>query len=237
VMTDEAETIEWDHLPDDFQDEWHALRLDQKTSQTQIASPVQTRHSPEYDEPQHAVAVAASTRPQFNVRSNFSIQAKGAGFGTRQNPAPGSGANAIARSKTSLFDVQVHRSGSASGTGNKGTGLDQTFSKFREGRFDGWTHTGKPAAREDIQSNLMPQQVNRFKDDGFDTRAYDARAQGYLGSRQAASRVPVENPINLDDLESRAIQEALETCRGNVSAAARMLGISRNTIYRRLNAK
>ena len=237
VMTDEAETIEWDHLPDDFQDEWHALRLDQKTSQTQIASPVQTRHSPEHEEPQHAVTVAASTRPQFNVRSNFSIQAKGAGFGARQNPAPGNGANAIARSKTSLFDVQVHRSGSASGTGNKGTGLDQTFSKFREGRFDSWTHTGKPAAREDIQSNLMPQQVNRFKDDGFDTRAYDARAQGYLGSRQAASRMPVENPINLDDLESRAIQEALETCRGNVSAAARMLGISRNTIYRRLNAK
>ncbi|HEX4917703.1 MAG TPA: helix-turn-helix domain-containing protein, partial [Limnobacter sp.] len=65
-------------------------------------------------------------------------------------------------------------------------------------------------------------------------RAHDARAQGYLGARQAI-RAPAEAPINLDDLESRAIQEALETCRGNVSAAARMLGISRNTIYRRLN--
>nr|WP_291749707.1 MULTISPECIES: helix-turn-helix domain-containing protein [unclassified Limnobacter] len=133
----------------------------------------------------------------------------------------------MVKNKTSLFDVQVHRGGGSTKAG----GLDQTFSKFREGRFDTWPQSAKPAARDDVQ-------VNRFKDDGFDTRAYDARAQGYLGARQAASiRASVENPINLDDLESRAIQEALETCRGNVSAAARMLGISRNTIYRRLNAK
>ncbi|MCE2745508.1 MAG: helix-turn-helix domain-containing protein [Burkholderiales bacterium] len=59
----------------------------------------------------------------------------------------------------------------------------------------------------------------------------------YAGSRQAATRPQPDNPVNLDDLESRAIQDALETCRGNVSAAARMLGISRNTIYRRLNSK
>jgi transcriptional regulator of acetoin/glycerol metabolism len=39
---------------------------------------------------------------------------------------------------------------------------------------------------------------------------------------------------NLEDLEWRAICETLEQCKGNVSAAARALGISRNTIYRRL---
>lgn len=233
VMTDEAETIEWDHLPDDFQDEWHALRLDQKPKQVDV-EPVQTHTSSSRDSLHHAAAPAAPSRPQFNVRSNFSIQTKGAGFKARPSPATASDSSTVNRNKTSLFDVQVHRNGS--GTGNKGTGLDQTFSKFREGRFDTWTHAGKPAAREDIHSNMLPP-ASRFKDDGFDTRAHDARAQGYLGSRQAASRMPVENPINLDDLESRAIQEALETCRGNVSAAARMLGISRNTIYRRLNAK
>nr|WP_284282522.1 helix-turn-helix domain-containing protein [Limnobacter litoralis] len=42
---------------------------------------------------------------------------------------------------------------------------------------------------------------------------------------------------NLDDIETRAIQDALEKCHGNVSAAARLLGISRNTIYRRLKEK
>jgi transcriptional regulator of acetoin/glycerol metabolism len=39
---------------------------------------------------------------------------------------------------------------------------------------------------------------------------------------------------NLEDLEWRAIRETLDHHKGNVSAAARALGISRNTIYRRL---
>lgn len=237
VMTDEAETIEWDHLPDDFLDEWHALRLDQKSKQETAAEPAQTRHTvtSTHEEPHHvAPQVVTSGRPQFNVRSNFSIQAKGAGFGAGPHSAPVGGSSGVSRNRASMFDVQVHRSGST-----KATGLDQTFSKFREGRFDTWPQSGKPALREEAHGNMLPhQQANRFKDDGVDTRAYDARAQGYLGSRQAtAVRTPADNPINLDDLESRAIQEALETCRGNVSAAARMLGISRNTIYRRLNAK
>lgn len=213
VMTDEHETIEWDHLPDDFLDEWRALRLDSKPQAV-----------PAVTEPERT-APAAQSRPQFSVRSNFSIQTKGAGFGSKPPLANSTAQGLASGSKASLFDVQVHR-GHAGGAANKAQGLDQTFSKFREGRFDTWQHT--------VQS-VSP--APRFKDDGFDTRAYDARAQGYLGARQSAARAPIDNPINLDDLESRAIQEALETCRGNVSAAARMLGISRNTIYRRLNAK
>lgn len=192
VMTDEHETIEWDHLPDDFLDEWRALRLDAKMPTSQAAEAIEVK----------ATSTATRSRPQFSVRSNFSVQTKGATF----NPKPplASDHGFAPRSKAGLFDVQVHR-GHGSAVANKPQGLDQTFSKFREGRFD--------------------------------TRSHDARAQGYLGARQSATRAPIDNPINLDDLESRAIQEALETCRGNVSAAARMLGISRNTIYRRLNAK
>ncbi len=37
----------------------------------------------------------------------------------------------------------------------------------------------------------------------------------------------------LDDLESVAIRAALVECSGNVSAAARQLGVSRNTVYRK----
>jgi transcriptional regulator of acetoin/glycerol metabolism len=39
---------------------------------------------------------------------------------------------------------------------------------------------------------------------------------------------------SLDDLEATAIQRAVEFHRGNISAAARELGISRNTLYRKL---
>jgi transcriptional regulator of acetoin/glycerol metabolism len=41
-------------------------------------------------------------------------------------------------------------------------------------------------------------------------------------------------PGSLDDLEATAIQRAVEFHRGNISAAARELGISRNTLYRKL---
>ena len=41
-------------------------------------------------------------------------------------------------------------------------------------------------------------------------------------------------PQNLDELSQSAIQQALESCRGNMSHAARTLGISRQTLYRKL---
>lgn len=43
--------------------------------------------------------------------------------------------------------------------------------------------------------------------------------------------------IDLEALELAAIRKALEAHDGNVSAAARMLGISRNTIYRKIGAQ
>jgi transcriptional regulator of acetoin/glycerol metabolism len=38
----------------------------------------------------------------------------------------------------------------------------------------------------------------------------------------------------MDDVETASIRQALNQFHGNVSAAARALGISRNTIYRKL---
>jgi transcriptional regulator of acetoin/glycerol metabolism len=45
------------------------------------------------------------------------------------------------------------------------------------------------------------------------------------------------SPATMRDVELQAIEQALERCRGNLSAAARRLGVSRNTIYRRLNGR
>jgi transcriptional regulator with PAS, ATPase and Fis domain len=42
---------------------------------------------------------------------------------------------------------------------------------------------------------------------------------------------------NLQQLSRKAIQQALENARGNVSAAARQLGISRQTLYRKLQER
>jgi transcriptional regulator of acetoin/glycerol metabolism len=37
----------------------------------------------------------------------------------------------------------------------------------------------------------------------------------------------------LQDLALQAMTETLRQCKGNVSAAAKLLGVSRNTIYRK----
>jgi transcriptional regulator with PAS, ATPase and Fis domain len=42
-------------------------------------------------------------------------------------------------------------------------------------------------------------------------------------------------PLNLGELEKWAIREALRRSRGNKSLAAQMLGISRDTLYRKLH--
>ena len=44
-----------------------------------------------------------------------------------------------------------------------------------------------------------------------------------------------ETPQNLEELSRSAIRQALEHSRGNISEAARRLGISRQTLYRKLN--
>lgn len=82
--------------------------------------------------------------------------------------------------------------------------------------------------------------LNKFREDRFarQSNTFDRFSQE---SKTISNPSPVSpassQPMNLEDMETQAIQEALENCRGNVSAAARMLGISRNTIYRRMNGK
>jgi transcriptional regulator of acetoin/glycerol metabolism len=58
-----------------------------------------------------------------------------------------------------------------------------------------------------------------------------AQAQAQATAQSLAAKSPTQN---LGDLAHKAIQQALENARGNVSAAARQLGISRQTLYRKL---
>jgi transcriptional regulator of acetoin/glycerol metabolism len=61
-----------------------------------------------------------------------------------------------------------------------------------------------------------------------DRRAADAQATGI------PAPPPIEVCGNLEEIELQAIRKALDEHGGNVSAAARKLGISRNTLYRKL---
>ena len=49
-----------------------------------------------------------------------------------------------------------------------------------------------------------------------------------------AARLPHEPAMSLEDIELRTIQQAVDAAGGNISVAAKRLGISRNTIYRKL---
>lgn len=62
----------------------------------------------------------------------------------------------------------------------------------------------------------------------------DFRQELERTARFAPPAEPGRVPQNLDELSQSAIQHALESCRGNVSHAARLLGISRQTLYRKL---
>jgi len=55
--------------------------------------------------------------------------------------------------------------------------------------------------------------------------------------RQQLRAAPAREPVpaeRLDHLEGQAIRQAVESCHGNLSASARQLGISRNTLYRKM---
>ena len=56
-----------------------------------------------------------------------------------------------------------------------------------------------------------------------------------LGNAPQWAAAPLENPAgSLEEIGRQVAQRALEAANGNVSAAARQLGISRNTLYRKL---
>jgi transcriptional regulator of acetoin/glycerol metabolism len=95
-------------------------------------------------------------------------------------------------------------------------------------------------------------EVEHLPDDFLDEAqsAVDLRAEAVLACPlpQAAQampsgsepiRVPISptqphaDPHRLEDVTLQTMAEALRRCRGNVSAAAKLLGVSRNTIYRK----
>ncbi len=57
---------------------------------------------------------------------------------------------------------------------------------------------------------------------------------GDLGLRRAADAIPRLEEMSLEDVEDLLVQKAMARFAGNVSAAAKALGLSRSALYRRL---
>jgi sigma-54 dependent transcriptional regulator, acetoin dehydrogenase operon transcriptional activator AcoR len=64
----------------------------------------------------------------------------------------------------------------------------------------------------------------------------DALRLGHAAKMLPMATVVAQAPQSLQALGAAAIQQALEAAHGNVSLAARQLGISRQTLYRKLRA-
>lgn len=245
VMACNKAQIEWDDLPDDFLDEFGRQQSAQPKPADNLVSVVFDRDAPlklAEDAPQSGELMAeppnlpgigrtggARKTPAFSIKTNISSRRPNV---PHADPKATEGTAVGARAK-----FQVHRHGATQGTRENAN--THPLSRFREERF------AKQVNRLDQASSRRPEQASQPRWPAVASTPaqaaapmrtpQDMKAQGYAGSRSAVT--PPSHPMNLEDMETLAIQEALETCRGNVSAAARMLGISRNTIYRRLNAK
>jgi len=55
-----------------------------------------------------------------------------------------------------------------------------------------------------------------------------------LSQHAAVPSTLAEKSLSLDELERVAMQRALRVCQGNRTKAASLLGISRDTLYRKL---
>ena len=80
------------------------------------------------------------------------------------------------------------------------------------------------APGETIEREHLP---DDFLDDIIEQNGTEALAGATMAAVEKA-------PVSLDDMAVNAIQLALERHHGNVSATARELGVSRNTLYRKL---
>ena len=69
-----------------------------------------------------------------------------------------------------------------------------------------------------------------------DNRELQADDFFFLAENEAPQtiNVPANDAVKLDDLEREAVQRALDKHEGNISKAAKELGLSRGALYRRL---
>ena len=86
------------------------------------------------------------------------------------------------------------------------------------------------AANASVQSAVQPAVQLPPHSPGL-TREVQATTAGVPGTTAAQAAAA---PQTLEDMEIAAIRSAVEAAGGNISEASKRLGVSRNTIYRKL---
>jgi transcriptional regulator of acetoin/glycerol metabolism len=123
---------------------------------------------------------------------------------------------------------------------------DRIAQSWRRCRRIGIEHSNRlPFDPVDGQELASARELNRVAMlDGEDTIEVRHLPHGFLEDVEPATHPQAQAPddaaaaqrrATLEEQETEAIGNALKSHGGNVSAAARALGISRNTIYRRLD--
>ena len=104
-----------------------------------------------------------------------------------------------------------------------------------------------PAALQQLASYAWPGNVRELRhaveralimSTGSELQAEDlllnAHTQGAADVAPGGIAAPAGDTLNLDELEKSAVETALRKCGGNISHAAKALGITRTSLYRRM---
>lgn len=113
--------------------------------------------------------------------------------------------------------------------------LKQYGQKYRK-NFSGFT----PSAMELLQRYTWPGNIRELQHAieraiiMAEGDQLDGRDFFFLSAKPASEKAPLVNTLNLDEMERTTIQKAIDKNGGNISKAAKELGLTRASLYRRL---
>jgi transcriptional regulator of acetoin/glycerol metabolism len=135
------------------------------------------------------------------------------------------------RERTDL-DVVVDKLLSAEGNGVRYTIAPDVMNLFR---VHGWPGNFRQLTNLIRTAMVMTDDDHEIRLEHLPDDFLDDVAPASLPARRSIKTLPQDELATLEDVELSMIQKSLAAHDGNVSATARALGVSRNTIYRKIH--
>lgn len=104
----------------------------------------------------------------------------------------------------------------------------KNFTGFTSAGIDLLQHYAWPGNIRELQ-HAIERAIIMAEGDVLDSRDFF-----FLSAKPASDKAPVSVTLNLDDMEKTTIQRAIDKNGGNISKAAKELGLTRASLYRRL---